>query len=142
MKTPPVSDDGQSKSTKETEQNDWGMASVMKYVSRNFPGADGPSLSIPLWPLLGAVVLVASGVAAKKATTRYLTAEHIPPKRIEQQIKIRGVVTSVGDSDNFRLWHTPFGTGWWWRSNIHSAGRKSKSAVMNHTPRRFYVMGF
>ncbi|KAI8973707.1 hypothetical protein BDF20DRAFT_915114 [Mycotypha africana] len=42
---------------------------------------------------------------------RFKTAAHIPIEYLEKQCKIRGRVVSVGDSDNFRLYHTP-GLGW------------------------------
>ncbi|KAI8889217.1 staphylococcal nuclease [Backusella circina FSU 941] len=48
---------------------------------------------------------------------RYPTASHIPPEVFERQVTIRGRVVSVGDSDNFRLYHTP-GFGWGWARKI------------------------
>lgn len=49
--------------------------------------------------------------------TRYETAAHIPPDVYSKQTWIRGRVTSVGDSDNFRLYHTP-GFGWGWLRKV------------------------
>jgi endonuclease YncB( thermonuclease family) len=48
---------------------------------------------------------------------RYATAAHISPEAFERQLKIKGKVVSVGDSDNFRLYHTP-GFGWGWARQI------------------------
>jgi hypothetical protein len=49
-----------------------------------------------------------AGVFLYKGLYRYPTAHHIPPSFIFTKKKIKGKVTSVGDSDNFRLFHTPF----------------------------------
>ncbi|KAL0082364.1 hypothetical protein J3Q64DRAFT_1808095 [Phycomyces blakesleeanus] len=48
---------------------------------------------------------------------RYKTVGHIPPEAFASKQVIRGRVTSVGDSDNFRLYHTP-GWGWGWLRKI------------------------
>ena len=48
---------------------------------------------------------------------RFPTAGHIPPEAFAKQQVIRGRVVSVGDSDNFRLYHTP-GLGWGWARKV------------------------
>ncbi|KAI9497220.1 hypothetical protein BDB00DRAFT_886488 [Zychaea mexicana] len=48
---------------------------------------------------------------------RFPTSGHIPPEAFTSQQYIRGRVVSVGDSDNFRLYHTP-GLGWGWARRI------------------------
>ncbi|OBZ84637.1 putative endonuclease LCL3 [Choanephora cucurbitarum] len=48
---------------------------------------------------------------------RFKTAEHIPPEAFERSQTIRGRVVAVGDSDNFRLYHTP-GFGWGWARQV------------------------
>lgn len=60
--------------------------------------------------------------------TRYKTASHIPPEIFERSTKIRGKVVAVGDSDNFRLYHTP-GLGWGWIRNIP----KTRKELQNQT---------
>ncbi|CEP19312.1 hypothetical protein [Parasitella parasitica] len=60
--------------------------------------------------------------------TRYKTAGHIPPEIFEKATKIRGKVVAVGDSDNFRLYHTP-GLGWGWIRNIP----KTRKELQNQT---------
>jgi endonuclease YncB( thermonuclease family) len=59
---------------------------------------------------------------------RFKTASHIPPEVFEKQLKIRGKVVAVGDSDNFRLYHTP-GFGWGWIRNIP----KTRKELQNQT---------
>lgn len=41
------------------------------------------------------------------------TAEWVTPDVLQRRRWVRGVVTSVGDADNFRLYHTP-SFGWRW----------------------------
>ncbi|KAI9487233.1 MAG: hypothetical protein EXX96DRAFT_552317 [Benjaminiella poitrasii] len=59
---------------------------------------------------------------------RFKTAAHIPPEVFERATKIRGKVMSVGDSDNFRLYHTP-GFGWGWLRSIP----KTRKELQNQT---------
>lgn len=59
---------------------------------------------------------------------RFKTAAHIPPEVFERSQKIYGKVVAVGDSDNFRLYHTP-GFGWGWIRNIP----KSRKELQNQT---------
>lgn len=49
--------------------------------------------------------------------TRYPTAGHISPEAFAKREVIKGRVVSVGDSDNFRLYHTP-GFGWGWLRKV------------------------
>lgn len=59
---------------------------------------------------------------------RFKTAAHIPPEVFERKQKICGRVVAVGDSDNFRIYHTP-GFGWGWIRNIP----KTKKELQNQT---------
>ncbi|KAI8144233.1 hypothetical protein BJV82DRAFT_644256 [Fennellomyces sp. T-0311] len=54
---------------------------------------------------------------------RFPTAAHIVPEVFSRQQCIRGRVVSVGDSDNFRLYHTP-GFGWGWARKIPTKRRE------------------
>ncbi|KAG0165966.1 putative endonuclease lcl3 [Apophysomyces sp. BC1015] len=76
------------------------------------------SVVLALWrPVgLGLVVGVPLCFAFYKCVVgkRYPTAAHIPPEAFTRHQVIRGKAISVGDSDNFRLYHTPgFGWGSW-----------------------------
>lgn len=59
---------------------------------------------------------------------RFKTAAHIPPEVFEKSQRIHGKVVAVGDSDNFRLYHTP-GFGWGWVRNIP----KTRKELQNQT---------
>ncbi|ORZ00364.1 hypothetical protein BCR43DRAFT_434868 [Syncephalastrum racemosum] len=61
--------------------------------------------------------------------TRYETAAHIPPDVYSKQTWIRGRVTSVGDSDNFRLYHTP-GFGWGWLRKVPNTRKELKDQTI------------
>ncbi|EIE85127.1 hypothetical protein RO3G_09837 [Rhizopus delemar RA 99-880] len=54
---------------------------------------------------------------------RFRTAAHIPQEVLEKGLKIRGKVVAVGDSDNFRLYHTP-GFGWGWIRKVPQTKRE------------------
>ncbi|KAF8550886.1 staphylococcal nuclease, partial [Imleria badia] len=56
---------------------------------------------------------------------RLLTAEWVTPNELARRRWIRGVVTSVGDADDFRLYHTP-GFGWRWPLQIRRVPTKRK----------------
>ncbi|GAA5803820.1 hypothetical protein HPULCUR_009305 [Helicostylum pulchrum] len=59
---------------------------------------------------------------------RFKTAAHIQPEVFERRQKIYGKVVAVGDSDNFRLYHTP-GFGWGWLRSIP----KTRKELQNQT---------
>ncbi|KAF8917898.1 hypothetical protein CPB85DRAFT_1214547 [Mucidula mucida] len=58
-----------------------------------------------------------STFGGRRLYTRYFrrvqNADHLTPAMFAQKRWLKGVVTSVGDSDNFRLYHTP-AFGWRW----------------------------
>ncbi|KAF8622606.1 hypothetical protein AX15_006864 [Amanita polypyramis BW_CC] len=61
---------------------------------------------------LGEVGLIVAAVfVVRRVYTRYIkripNANHITPAMLEKKRKIQGMVTSVGDADGFRLYHTP-----------------------------------
>ncbi|RUP50482.1 hypothetical protein BC936DRAFT_138927 [Jimgerdemannia flammicorona] len=59
---------------------------------------------------LGGAVLMGFpvyGLYRTVSVRRYMTAEHIPHTAFERRSRIRGRVVAVGDSDNFRIYHTP-----------------------------------
>lgn len=99
----------------EEELSNW-ADSVVQSIWR--PVAVGIVIGIP------AVWAVSRFVVGK----RYKTAGHIPPEVFERATKIRGKVVAVGDSDNFRLYHTP-GLGWGWIRNIP----KTRKELQNQT---------
>ncbi|KAH9837669.1 SNase-domain-containing protein [Rhodofomes roseus] len=77
------------------------------------------TLSLPVDVLLLAAFLAGSASAAgtigvyRRYWRRLPTADWITPEILVKGRWIKGYVTSVGDADNFRLYHTP-GIGWRW----------------------------
>lgn len=82
------------------------------------PAAIGLTVGIPT------LYIISKYIVGK----RFKTAAHIPPEVFEKSQKIRGKVVAVGDSDNFRLYHTP-GFGWGWIRNIP----KTRKELQNQT---------
>lgn len=80
---------------------------------------DWPSTFTDPRTLGSSIVLTASTVAALRLYKSYLrripSVNHIKPDSFRRR-SLFGQVTSVGDADNFRLFHTPGGriAGWGW----------------------------
>ncbi|RCI01103.1 putative endonuclease lcl3 [Rhizopus azygosporus] len=98
------------------ENIDAWVDSVVQKIWR--PVAGGILIAIP------AVYVISTFIVGK----RFKTAAHIPPEAFERTMTIRGKVVSVGDSDNFRLYHTP-GLGWGWFRHIP----KTRKELQNQT---------
>jgi len=87
-------------------------------------------------PIGWAVAAAAIGIPASYALfrlivgTRYPTAAHIPPQAFAKQQKITGKVVSVGDSDNFRVYHTP-GIGWGWLRTVPTTRKELKDQTIH-----------
>jgi endonuclease YncB( thermonuclease family) len=62
---------------------------------------------------LGSVSTLGATFVYRRYFRRLRTAEWVTPDILQRKRWVRGVVTSVGDADNFRLYHTP-GFGWGW----------------------------
>ncbi|KAG2357483.1 SNase-domain-containing protein [Suillus spraguei] len=62
---------------------------------------------------LGSVSTLGATFVYRRYFRRLRTAEWVTPDVLQRKRWVRGVVTSVGDADNFRLYHTP-GLGWRW----------------------------
>ncbi|KAA1467022.1 hypothetical protein DENSPDRAFT_831977 [Dentipellis sp. KUC8613] len=63
--------------------------------------------------VLGGATAIAAGAVYKRFFKRIPNSEWITPDILAHRRWIKGTVTSVGDADNFRLYHTP-GIGWRW----------------------------
>ncbi|KAI5824362.1 staphylococcal nuclease [Schizophyllum commune Tattone D] len=61
----------------------------------------------------GSLSLAASYFVHKRYFRRIPNAEWVSPNHLARKRWIKGRVTSVGDNDNFRFYHTP-GIGWRW----------------------------
>ncbi|KAG1750368.1 uncharacterized protein EDB91DRAFT_1217039 [Suillus paluster] len=62
---------------------------------------------------LGSVSTLGATFVYRRYFRRLRTAEWVTPDILQRKRWVRGVVTSVGDADNFRLYHTP-SFGWRW----------------------------
>lgn len=69
---------------------------------------------------------------------RYPTAGQVPPEAFANRQVIKGYVVSVGDSDNFRLYHTP-GFGWGWLRKVPT---KQKGVCMWMNGRNKKILSF
>ena len=58
-------------------------------------------------PVSIAVSVLAVGVGLRSQCRRYPNADHIIPPILKRRPSFRGYVTSVGDSDNLRIYHLP-----------------------------------
>ncbi|OSD03841.1 SNase-domain-containing protein [Trametes coccinea BRFM310] len=80
---------------------------------------DAKASSVPphLLILSAFVVGSATALAANYVYVRHVkripNAEWVTPEMLTKRRWVKGYVTSVGDADNFRLYHTP-GIGWRW----------------------------
>ncbi|KAI8081639.1 uncharacterized protein BX664DRAFT_268651 [Halteromyces radiatus] len=72
---------------------------------------------------------VAYMIYSKVIGKRYPTVGHIPPEVFSKRTVIRGKVTSVGDSDNFRIYHTP-GIGWGWLRTVPTTRKELKDQTI------------
>lgn len=77
--------------------------------------------TIPEQVLLTTSVVIISGLGLvlRSKCTRFPTAEYILPPVMRRQPRLKGVVTSVGDSDNFRLFHLPVCQRVAWRLGLY-----------------------
>ena len=88
--------------------------------------------SLPLWSpqiLIPTVILTASLLTLhtfyRRRLRRIPTVSQLPPSYIANHQSLFGTAVSVGDADNFRLFHTPGGRalGWGWLRPVPT-GRK------------------
>lgn len=120
------SDEKQSKLFKDTK--DWNALSN----ATNWSHFIEPSNLIP-------TILLTSGILfAVRIHRRYLRripeASNISPSYLRQR-SILGKVTSVGDGDNFRIYHTPGGmlAGWGWLRKVPTSKKDLKNNTVRNT---------
>ncbi|KAF9221833.1 staphylococcal nuclease, partial [Gyrodon lividus] len=75
--------------------------------------------------VLGAASGIGSAVAWRRWGKRLRSSEWVTPDMLARRRWVRGVVTSVGDADNFRLYHTP-GIGWRWPLKFRRVPKASR----------------
>ncbi|KAI5983244.1 hypothetical protein EDC04DRAFT_2592021 [Pisolithus marmoratus] len=61
---------------------------------------------------------------------RIRTADWVTPDVLARKRWVKGIVTSVGDADNFRLYHTP-GIGWRWFRRVPTLAKDLKDQTIH-----------
>lgn len=123
-----------SSRTKTTEDDQKGAPKILSKTpgswSKNLNSTDWSHYTTPQ-TIIASVITTATTLALIRLYKTYLrripTVEYLKPSLFRQR-SLFGYVTSVGDGDNFRLFHTPGGRwlGWGWLP-----GRK----IQNKTPK-------
>ncbi|KAI9451414.1 nuclease [Lactarius psammicola] len=98
--------------------------------SSRLPNQPDTSAIIALAFLLGSATALGTSAIYRRFFKRLASAECITPKILGRRPWITGVVTSVGDGDNFRLYHTP-GFGWRGPLKFRHIPRRSRELVRN-----------
>ncbi|KAF8153951.1 SNase-domain-containing protein [Crassisporium funariophilum] len=75
----------------------------------------------------GSVTAMSTVLFYKRYMRRIKNSEWVTPKQLTRKRWIRGMVTSVGDADNFRLYHTPPLGGYRWPIKFRSIPTLSKN---------------
>ncbi|KAG0045007.1 putative endonuclease lcl3 [Gryganskiella cystojenkinii] len=105
-----------------------GIAS-MKSQFASIPDSVQPYLiASTVFGLATTAVIVYSTRLRRIPSSAYLTPDMLQGKRI-----LRGKVTSVGDSDNFRFYHTPGGifAGWGWLRRVPQGNKELKNQTLH-----------
>ncbi|KZT36256.1 nuclease [Sistotremastrum suecicum HHB10207 ss-3] len=88
-------------------------------------------IDVCLLSFSGGVLSTLAGAAVyRRYVKRIPNSEWITPVDLQKRRFIRGVVTSVGDGDNFRLFHTP-GLGWNWPLKVRRIPKKLKDQTIH-----------
>jgi len=91
------------------------LAAIATNESQSSPKSEsGPSVPAVVYDPLFAIAILSTSIATlygaavyKRHFKRLSNAEWITPNLLTQQRWVRGIVTSVGDSDNFHVYHIP-----------------------------------
>ncbi|KAG0216511.1 putative endonuclease lcl3 [Mortierella sp. GBA30] len=78
-------------------------------------------------------VSTAAVVLYKTRLRRIPTAAFLTPHSLQGKRVLRGKVTSVGDADNFRFYHTPGGiwAGWGWLRHVPTGAKDLKNQTLH-----------
>ncbi|KAF9575569.1 putative endonuclease lcl3 [Mortierella alpina] len=117
-------------------------ASMEEMATKTSISSSVKQLSIPEIPasvepyLIASVVFGVSTAAVVLYRTRLRripSAAFLTPHSLQGKRVLRGKVTSVGDSDNFRFYHTPGGiwAGWGWLRHVPSTAKELKNQTLH-----------
>ncbi|KAG0322096.1 putative endonuclease lcl3 [Dissophora globulifera] len=107
--------------------------------------ANLPEIHIPpsVEPYLIATLVFGVATTAvtlyKTRLRRIPTSAYLTPNTLQGKRTLKGKVTSVGDSDNFRFYHTPGGiwAGWGWLRHVPSNSKENSTLNMMKSKRLF-----
>jgi hypothetical protein len=77
---------------------------------------------------LGAVITTSGARVYRRYFRRLQNSDWITPDVFVKKRWVKGMVTSVGDSDNFRFYHTP-AFGWHWPLKFRTIPATTKGAT-------------
>ncbi|KAF9950939.1 putative endonuclease lcl3 [Modicella reniformis] len=95
------------------------------------------SIPASLMPFLTAAAVFGVSTAAvifyRTRLRRIPSVAYLTPNMLQGRRVLKGKVTSVGDSDNFRFYHTPGGiwTGWGWLRHVPIGTKELKNQTLH-----------
>ncbi|EKM75415.1 hypothetical protein AGABI1DRAFT_80027 [Agaricus bisporus var. burnettii JB137-S8] len=109
-----------NKSTTNDDKNESSISSLQREVDEGLERAQNQLESMPV-NLVALVAFALGGASSLGGALLYArygrrirNTDWITPNLFTRKRWIRGIVTNVGDADNFRLFHTPSFGGWRW----------------------------
>ncbi|ORZ26302.1 hypothetical protein BCR41DRAFT_301437 [Lobosporangium transversale] len=102
---------------------------IIKFAFSSIPDSVSPYLITSL--IFG--VGIAGSVFYRKRLRRIPNVEYLTPNSLQGKRVLKGKVTSVGDSDNFRFYHTPGGiwAGWGWLRHVPTGSKELKNQTLH-----------
>ncbi|KAF9932654.1 putative endonuclease lcl3 [Linnemannia zychae] len=111
--------------------------SITSAESRLETAAKGLNIHSTVRPYLISGTVFGIGIAAvliyKRHFRRISSAAYLTPNMLQGRRILKGKVTKVGDSDNFRFYHTPGGiwAGWGWLRHVPSNSKALKDQTLH-----------
>ncbi|KAG0380791.1 putative endonuclease lcl3 [Mortierella sp. AD032] len=109
--------------------------SALKTATQDLPPLPIIPPSVEPYLIASAVfgVSTAAVVFYRRNLRRIPSAAYLTPNMLKGRRVLKGKVTSVGDSDNFRFYHTPGGiwAGWGWLRHVPSGTKALKDKTLH-----------
>ncbi|KAK3844756.1 MAG: hypothetical protein J3R72DRAFT_437973 [Linnemannia gamsii] len=109
--------------------------SALKIAAQDLPPLPIIPPSVEPYLIASAVfgVSTAAVVFYRRNLRRIPSAAYLTPNTLKGRRVLKGKVTSVGDSDNFRFYHTPGGiwAGWGWLRHVPSGTKALKDKTLH-----------
>ncbi|KAI1319418.1 putative endonuclease lcl3 [Mortierella claussenii] len=108
------------------------VSSTLSSLKRSLPDIP-PSVEPYLIATALFGVITASTILYRKRLRRIPSAAYLTPNSLQGRRILKGKVTSVGDSDNFRFYHTPGGVwaGWGWLRHVPTNNKELKNQTLH-----------